>query len=388
MTQKLLIALLDTIHLESGIGQPILENCRALDYIKWGWIPQIRDFLWHINGRIIGATKKPTTYREKDTYLMDATYIDQIPRRDKIYIHQCRIYLQVATMSDIASSDGSRIHKAWYEPDSIKPSCSTVRWPRQALPNRTAWKAWTRFLDSFCTVDGKLKMPVGKWTRRNNNRSHKSYFQAENKTLWMLQDTLWSQHQLIHQHRKTWHFCNTVQQQATEPPMDATPIDVTNIFDTHIITLKALPAETTEPEMQNAKHWYNNPINSLSHIVGDITILNDTEDITNVFTSPTHIEIASDGGHDPESGISTYGWVVSADKQLIAKGRGPAQAHPLLAESFRSEGYGLTSALIFVHNLVKTFHILPQEHRWTIYIDNKALIQRMDGYSQHVTISR
>jgi hypothetical protein len=126
MTQKLLIALLDTIQLESGIGQPILENCRALDYIEWGWIPQIRDFLWHINGGIIGATKKPTTYREQDTYLMDATHIDQVPRRDKIYIHRCRIYLQVATMSDIASSDGTRINKAWYEPDSIKPSCSTV----------------------------------------------------------------------------------------------------------------------------------------------------------------------------------------------------------------------------------------------------------------------
>jgi hypothetical protein len=44
MTQKMLLALLDAIQLESGIGQPILENCRALDYIEWGWIPQIRDF--------------------------------------------------------------------------------------------------------------------------------------------------------------------------------------------------------------------------------------------------------------------------------------------------------------------------------------------------------
>jgi hypothetical protein len=62
MTQKMLLALLDTIQLESGIGQPILENCRALTYIEWGWIPQIRDFLWHINGKIIGATKTPLTY--------------------------------------------------------------------------------------------------------------------------------------------------------------------------------------------------------------------------------------------------------------------------------------------------------------------------------------
>jgi hypothetical protein len=110
-------------------------------------------------------------------------------------------------------------------------------------------------------MDGKLKTPVGKWTRRNNSRSYKSYFQAENKTLWMLKDSLWSQHQLIHQHRKTWHFCNTVLQQAIKPPMDATPIDVTNISDTHIITMEALPAETTEPAMKNATHWYNNPIN-------------------------------------------------------------------------------------------------------------------------------
>jgi hypothetical protein len=126
MTHKLLNALLDTIQLESGIGQPILENCKALEYSEWGWIPQIRDFLWHINGHIMGATKTPATYREQDTYLMDATYIEQVPQRDKIYIHRCRIYLQIETVSGIATSDGSQIHKAWYQPDSIKPSKSTV----------------------------------------------------------------------------------------------------------------------------------------------------------------------------------------------------------------------------------------------------------------------
>jgi hypothetical protein len=67
MTQKMLLALLDAIQLESGIGQPILENCKALDYIEWGWIPQIRDFLWHINGRIVGATSTPATYRINDS---------------------------------------------------------------------------------------------------------------------------------------------------------------------------------------------------------------------------------------------------------------------------------------------------------------------------------
>jgi hypothetical protein len=78
MTQTMLLMLLDTIQLEAGIGQPILANCKALDYIEWGWIPQIRDFLWHINGNIQGATDPPATHRENDTYLMDAKYIDKI----------------------------------------------------------------------------------------------------------------------------------------------------------------------------------------------------------------------------------------------------------------------------------------------------------------------
>jgi hypothetical protein len=74
MTQKMLITLLEVIQLEAGIGQPMLEGCRPLKYIEWGWIPQIRDFLHHINGKILHASKKPVYYREHDEYLMDSRY--------------------------------------------------------------------------------------------------------------------------------------------------------------------------------------------------------------------------------------------------------------------------------------------------------------------------
>jgi hypothetical protein len=61
-TSKMIQALLETIQLESGIGSPILEDNRPLDYIEWGWIPQIRDFLQHIDGKIIGVTKTPPRF--------------------------------------------------------------------------------------------------------------------------------------------------------------------------------------------------------------------------------------------------------------------------------------------------------------------------------------
>jgi hypothetical protein len=74
-----LTALLDTIQLEAGIGSPILEDCRPLEYIEWGcWVIQIRDFLSHTNAKIMGATTKPEINREQEIYLMDSEYLNSL----------------------------------------------------------------------------------------------------------------------------------------------------------------------------------------------------------------------------------------------------------------------------------------------------------------------
>lgn len=128
-TQKLLLILLETIQLEAGIGDPIMENCRPLDYVEWGWIPHIRYFLHHLDGKLIGATPKPDLYRENDIYLMDAPQLSTFSRQEKIYIHRRRLRLQVATLSDITTASGSHLHTAWFNDNTDKPSQSTLQWP-------------------------------------------------------------------------------------------------------------------------------------------------------------------------------------------------------------------------------------------------------------------
>jgi hypothetical protein len=120
--------------------------------------------------------------------------------------------------------------------------------------------------------------------------------------------------------------------------------------------------------------WQQSTPEHLKHITG-ISMLIDDNDIPAIFCDKAHVEIASDSGHEPSSGISTFGWVIAVDKMIIAKGRGPAQTHPCLAELFRAEGYGLSSALIFIKNLIVKFQISPPAHLWSIYINNMALIQ-------------
>jgi hypothetical protein len=100
--------------------------------------------------------------------------------------------------------------------------------------------------------------------------------------------------------------------------------------------------------------------------------------------NPTKIEVASDGGFDPGTGISTYGWVVAINQDLIAKGRGPTEAHPDLAESFRSKGYGLASVLAFLLASILFLNIPVKGHTWKFYLDNKAMIQRMSSYHKNL----
>jgi hypothetical protein len=88
------------------------------------------------------------------------------------------------------------------------------------------------------------------------------------------------------------------------------------------------------------------------------------------------------------SGISSYGWVISVNRVLISKGRGPTAAHPDLAESFRSEGYGLAAAAAFLNAMISFFNIQPEDHTWKFYIDNKAMIQRMESYRTSVRHSQ
>jgi hypothetical protein len=108
--------------------------------------------------------------------------------------------------------------------------------------------------------------------------------------------------------------------------------------------------------------------------------------VQHIINPNSKFEIASDGGHEPHSGISTFGWVVAVNKTIIATGKGPAQAHPSMAESFRSEGYGLVSACLFLHKMIQHFNITTEQHQWMIYIDNKSLIQQLNSFRTRTNI--
>jgi hypothetical protein len=387
-TQRMIIALLDAIQMEAGIGDPILENCRPLDYIEWGWIQLIRDYLQHINGHISIGNRQKQLFRENDCYLMDAPYLEQITQRERIYINRCRLHLQVSTLSDISTAAGNRIHKAWFNPADKKPSRSTLQWPRQNSPNRPAWMAWEKLLRSFQNEQGRLRKPLGAWTKMND-RIYDAYVSEDQEFLWLRQaNKSFNGHPQCAIHRKhtSFHIIKTTT--IKKLPPHAIPVDILYKTDNTLKISKTPGYRHTKKSAPQPKAWYKNAPERWEHMLGKITMLISDEEIEQLINKRTVFEAASDGGFDPTSGISSFGWVATINKIIVARGRGPVQAHPLLAESFRAEGYGAASLGLFLRNLVTKFNINAEQHRWKLYIDNKSLIQRLHSFDKHKCIPR
>jgi hypothetical protein len=198
----------------------------------------------------------------------------------------------------------------------------------------------------------------------------------------MQQESSWTIHRCIKHLRKTLTFsAEPIQNQTIEPPSNATPTEVIHTNKETIIV--ARPAESldriqlspTEPP------WYRTAFENFTHITGEIKLLMADDDIISLIQSKSFFEFASDGGHDPTTGISSFGWVAAINKTVIAQGRGPVQCHPKLAESFRAEGYGIASVGLFARNLINKLGIDTQKHIWLFYLDNKSMIQRLEGYA-------
>jgi ribonuclease HI len=292
-------------------------------------------------------------------------------------------------VSDISTAAGNFILEAWFHPHTKKPSRSTLHWPRQKEPCKAAWLSWKKFLKSFLHPNGQLKKTLGPWTRKNPSRIHEAYATEQGEMLWLNERNRnqFHGHPNILNQRKSINFTSTPTTMAMELPPYAIPVDV--LFQgPRTIKTSNVPNQLPTAKKEIPAVWYKKAPNHLRHLIGDVLMNTTEETISQAITPNSKFEIATGGGYEPTTGISTYGWVVAANTIIIAKGKGPAQAHPSMAESFRAEGYGLTSACLFIKNLSQRFNIKMEQHHWVIYIDSKSLIQRMDSFRTRTNIPR
>lgn len=113
----------------------------------------------------------PQLARVQDRYLMDmVVHSKLLTNREKLIVNRCRLFLQVLTLADISTGDGTKVAHSYYTGVGEDSRSSRYSWPEQGQPSRAEWKIWIKCVDMIWAPEPRqtFTQPLGAWT----NTSH------------------------------------------------------------------------------------------------------------------------------------------------------------------------------------------------------------------------
>jgi hypothetical protein len=127
-----------------------------------------------------------------DALLVEVFMDLEVDQEELKWLNWCRMYLQVCTVSDIATADGRCIRQSAWLGERDGMHRSRYQWPRTVRPNRNRWALWQDTLTrSLLASDGPqrlLRQPLGPW-----------YDPIEDWN-WLVSPT----HGVFHRHGQVW----------------------------------------------------------------------------------------------------------------------------------------------------------------------------------------
>ena len=154
--------------LYAGIGINILESTSLpLDYVPARWLLSLRQFLHSIDATIL-IYQLPIypLQRQNDGYIMDIVHSFQLFSTYEIrMINRVRLYLQITTVSDIATTDSQSLQLSTRlgKPNHLS-SLSKWLYPIQPCPSHPSWSLWLKVVDRLIAPQGSFSAPLGRWT--------------------------------------------------------------------------------------------------------------------------------------------------------------------------------------------------------------------------------
>ena len=342
------------------------------------WITDFKKVLHEYGGEVIlEGSWTPTLQRKHDIALMEY-FSAHIPDKETLQLlNNCRLYLQIFTLSDISSSDGTKLTKCALSGHRNPAFQTLLHWPKQKRPSNKTWKRFSHILRThFCTPHSlQLTVPLGPWNKNSCTHVKWNHF-LDQKTGW-----LYKHHNRVF-HPWTYHRPVTTQKYifnvspgvpANPPPtlhriaIDSTtknswiycpptnsPTQTINIqYESFQTTIKHHP--TSPPRSSQVSHLYSIPPHLLPILKNQIKC------------GTTHHAI------DGSVGISsiTGSWVKKVGDIILKTGGkfNPGSGSP---SSTRAERGAYLFLLQNIMDIYSTNTLQGGHH--TIYVDNKQVI--------------
>ena len=178
---QLIMMAVQYTQLEAGTKALILTDTNPdISYVTASWVTSVRDFLR--NNQIsleFSESWNCNLSRQGDGFLMDIfRQSGQFSLLDLRHLNAIRLYLQVTTISDITSADGTAITKEAYSGNIQTDRQSKWSWPRQSKVTESQKRLWGKALRTHLlksqnprkdgTINYHLKDTLGKWINATN----------------------------------------------------------------------------------------------------------------------------------------------------------------------------------------------------------------------------
>lgn len=381
--QQLIIAI-RYYQLHAGISESALEYTAPLPYVNFPWIDSLRQYLYQASGILKMTTPwLPTKQRQGDSFIMDKmTQSKRFKDSELRTINNCRMYLQVTRVSDIATPDGSRVLTKMLSGEYHIEDLTTIRrqeyqWPRQERPHEPSWKLWSDAISQvISTTSGTLLQPLGEW---NHDHEASWHYVTSNSTQQLYHRTTrgWRSHKMTRNGRiKKFEIANSP---SAPPPPDAYP-------SIPIRTATTILCPNSESSKQNVPMPIEDAPTFADYLETHTEpwerhLLKDTQEIRcHLFELKDHLHMGtnlffvSDGGDT--DGCGYFGWVIATDTHILCNGSGLSPGNQQLNESMRSESTAYLSLLRFLLHYIRYYKVTLENSIKVHFCDNKGVISR------------
>lgn len=163
------------LQLEAGVSFDLFHQpTRTLPYLTDCWLLHVRQFCSKFDISLrIQSNRIPQSAREHDSFLMDHALTLQLSRQELVDINLVRIFLQVTTVSDIASACGNHLHQLSWQGKPIPDRKSRSTFARQQSISGGQRGLWRKLLRSLLLPPASndtlcLLTPLGHWRQESN----------------------------------------------------------------------------------------------------------------------------------------------------------------------------------------------------------------------------
>ena len=118
------------------------------------WLQDLINFMATSRIKIFTTTFLTANHQRKnDKSIMVEISKMKLSKQSNIQINECRLYLQVATLSDISNLDVRTINHHFLERNKLLCPRSTFRCPNQSFPSPKAWNLWRRIVRKLFNIN-------------------------------------------------------------------------------------------------------------------------------------------------------------------------------------------------------------------------------------------